>query len=151
MIESSLPPLGIGGKGHHLRRITAQAISTLEINAPAYGGRHPAAVTFLAYLNAAVTAVTALLPIAGTMTFTPTAKSYSIAAGAAQAGPSLARGKGNDGSLAYTSASPSIATVNAATGAVTPLTAGTSVITASVAAYGGFLASTKTYIATVTA
>lgn len=152
MIETALPSPLIGGKGHHLRRLLANVISDLEITAPAYGGRHPAAVTLKATLDAAVTAVTALLPVTdGTMAFAPTAKSYSIAAGAAQAGPVLSRASGNDGVVNYTSGTPANATVNAATGQVTPLIAGTSVITATTPAYGGFAQSTKTYVATITA
>lgn len=150
MYASDLPMMTIGG-GARLRSAMAQSIKSLQINAGLYGGRHPLAPEIITFLNAAITAATALLPVAGTMTFNPTAKSYSIAGGVAQAGPILNRGTGNDGAVTYTSGTPANATVNATTGAVTPKAAGTSVIMASVAAYGGFLASTKTYVATITA
>lgn len=58
MRETDLPSPRIGGKGHHLRRISAQAISQLEISAPAYpNGQHPSATdlaTFFAACKAAV-------------------------------------------------------------------------------------------------
>jgi hypothetical protein len=149
MRESDLPSPDIGGKGFHLRRITAQAISQLQVGN--YGnGRHPAAVALSAFFAAAKAAADALLPAAPTTSFTPTAKTYTIAGGAAQAGPTLAKG-GSDGAVTYTSATPSVATVNSATGAINPISAGTSVITAAIAASGGYLAATRTYTATVTA
>ncbi len=150
MRESDLPSPMIGGKGHHLRRITAQSISSLQVNAAAYGGKHPAAVTLAAFLTASLGAVNALMPVAPTgVVFTPTAKTYSIAAGKA-AGPTLSKG-GSGGKVTYFSATPAVAAVDPATGKVTPLTVGTSVITASIEASGGYLAATKTYLATVTA
>lgn len=150
MRESDLPSPGIGGKGHHLRRIAAQAISQLEISAPAYGGSSPASVALSAFFAACKAGADALAPVAPTLAFTPTAKSYSIAAGAGQAGPALSTG-GSGGAVTYSSGTPANATVNPATGAVTPLIAGTSVITATIAANGGYLGTTQTYIATVTA
>lgn len=150
MIESALPNPGIGGKGFHLRRMLASAVSSLEVSKAAYGGRHPSAPALKATLDAAVAAVTAMLPAADAMTFNPTAKSYSIAGGALQVGPVLNRAPGNLGIVTYTSSDPTKATVNSA-GRVTPLAAGSTTITATSPVYGGFLASTKTYVATVTA
>jgi hypothetical protein len=63
MIETSLPSPNIGGKGHHLRRIAAQAISYIEMNAPNYtgavgvAGRHPSADELKAFFDACSTAV----------------------------------------------------------------------------------------------
>lgn len=52
MRESDLPSPSIGGKGYHLRRIAANAISQLEISAPAYGGTHPDATKLRAFFSA---------------------------------------------------------------------------------------------------
>jgi hypothetical protein len=44
MRETALPSPNIGGRGHHLRRVAAQAISQIEVIAPNYpGGLHPQA------------------------------------------------------------------------------------------------------------
>lgn len=64
MRESSLPSPDIGGKGHHLRRIAAQAISQLEVVAPKYaGGKHPSATKLRAFFSACANA---LIPIDAT-------------------------------------------------------------------------------------
>lgn len=149
MRETALPSPKIGARGHHLRRLVALAVSSLQ-SAAYSNGRHPAAVTLSAFLASAKTATDLLLPAVPVLAFTPSAKSYSIAVGAAQAGPALAKG-GSGGAVTYTSATPAKCTINATTGAVTPLTTGTSVITASIAANGGYAATTQTYTATVTA
>jgi hypothetical protein len=149
MRESDLPSPMIGGKGHHLRRISAQSISQMEINSYS-NGRHPHAKALSDFFTACATALASLVPVAPVMAFTPTSKSYSIAAGASQAGPALNKG-GSEGVVTYTSATPAKATVDPVTGAVTPIATGTSVITASITDSGGFLAGTQTYIATVTA
>jgi hypothetical protein len=53
MRESDLPSPDIGGKGHHLRRISAAAISQIQVNAPAYaGGLHPSATKLRAFFSA---------------------------------------------------------------------------------------------------
>lgn len=148
MRETDLPTPGIGGKGYHLRRILAQGISSIQVNAYA-NGKHPAAVTLSAFLADAKTAVDLLLPVDPVLSFTPSAKTYSIAAGAT-AGPVLAKG-GSEGTVTYSSATPAKATVDPVTGVVTPVATGTSVITASIAASGGYNAKTVTYTATVTA
>lgn len=151
MRETDLPSPSIGGKGHHLRRIAVNAISQVQISATAYtNGRHPNAQALSDFFTAAATALAGLVPVAPVVSFTPSAKSYSLAAGANQAGPVLAKG-GSEGIVTYSSGTPAKATVNPTTGAVTPVATGTSVITASIAASGGFLASTVTYTATVTA
>lgn len=148
MRETALPSPKIGARGHHLRRLVALAVSSLQTAAYS-NGRHPAAVTLSAFLASAKTATDLLLPVAPVLAFTPSAKSYSIAAGPT-AGPALAVG-GYLGSPIYSSATPAKATVNSATGVVTGVATGTSVITATVPARGGFLGATQTYIATVTA
>lgn len=151
MRESDLPSPSIGGKGHHLRRISANAIGQIEIAATGYSnGRHPQAQKLKDYFDACSAALTNLVPVAPTLAFTPTSKSYSLAAGANQAGPTLNKG-GSEGVVTYTSGTPATCTVDPKTGAITPVATGTSVITASVADSGGFLAATKTYTATVTA
>ncbi|WP_221795915.1 hypothetical protein [Aquisediminimonas sediminicola] len=148
MRESALSSPNIGALGYHLRRIAAQAVSYVQVNQYA-NGRHPSAVQLSAFLAEVKTAVDLLLPVDPVLAFTPSAKSYSIAAGVT-AGPALAKG-GSEGIVTYSSATPAKCTVNALTGAITPLTTGTSVITASVAASGGYNAKTVTYVATVTA
>ena len=62
MRESDLPSPKIGGRGHHLRRVAALAISQLEIAAPGYGGKHPAAADLAAFFDACKTAADALKP-----------------------------------------------------------------------------------------
>ena len=62
MRETDLPSPNIGGKGYHLRRIAAQAISQLEVSAPAYGGSHPSATSLAAFFNAAKAAADAIKP-----------------------------------------------------------------------------------------
>lgn len=52
MRDIDLPSPAIGGKGHHLRRICAQAISQLQIAAPGYGGTHPQATYLRAFFSA---------------------------------------------------------------------------------------------------
>jgi hypothetical protein len=48
--ESDLPSPAIGGKGFHLRRIAADAISSIQKTAPAYAdGYHPNAATLKAF------------------------------------------------------------------------------------------------------
>lgn len=56
---------------------------------------------------------------------------------------------GSDGTVTYTSSDPSVATVDASTGAVTPLAIGTTTITASVPQTSNFSAATATYELTV--
>lgn len=149
MRETDLPSPVIGGRGHHLRRIAAQSVSQLQVASTAYGnGRHPSATTLAAFFQACLDAATLLLPAVSIPTFTPSAKSYSIAAGAT-VGPVLAP-VGHTGVPVYTSATPARATVNAATGFVTGVSVGTSVITATFPANGGYALTTITYVATVT-
>lgn len=57
MREFDLPSPNIGGKGHHLRRIAAQAISYIQVNAPAFGGTHPHASDLRAFFSACANAV----------------------------------------------------------------------------------------------
>jgi hypothetical protein len=63
MRETDLPSPGVGGKGHHLRRVAANCISQLEVSAPHYaGGVHPNATTLAAFFTAAQAALTPILP-----------------------------------------------------------------------------------------
>lgn len=58
MREDQLPSPGIGGKSHHLRRMAAQAISFIEVVAPAYpSGKHPQADELKKFFDACSTAV----------------------------------------------------------------------------------------------
>lgn len=156
MRDFDLPSPNIGAKGHHLRRIAAAAISYIQVTASNHaGGLHPSASALRAFFSACADnlavydASTATENNVAVPTFTPTAKTYSIAAGAT-AGPVLNK-DGHPGVVTYSSGTPANATVNAATGVITPLVAGTSVITASIAAAPGWDAVTKTYTATVEA
>ena len=64
MREFDLPSPNIGGKGHHLRRIAANAISQLEIAATGYaGGKHPNATDLRKFFSAAADA---LIPLDAT-------------------------------------------------------------------------------------
>lgn len=64
MRETDLPSPGIGGKGHHLRRIAANAISQLQVVAPNYpGGLHPSASSLRSFFSACANA---LIPIDAT-------------------------------------------------------------------------------------
>lgn len=67
MRESDLPSPAIGGKGHHLRRIAANAISQLQISATGYSdGKHPAATSLRAFFSAAADALTPIDATPGT-------------------------------------------------------------------------------------
>lgn len=151
MRETSLPSPGIGGKGYHLRRIAANAISQLELVAPRYPNSvHPDAATLEAFFAACAAGVDAIDGVVPTLSFTP-AMQASIAAGP-QAGLVLNVG-GSAGAVAYTSSVPAKATVHATTGVVTPVATGTTVITATIAAdaANNFKASSITYTVTVVA
>lgn len=52
MREFDLPSPSIGGKGHHLRRIAATAISYIQVQAVARGGTHPSASKLRAFFSA---------------------------------------------------------------------------------------------------
>lgn len=150
MRDKDLPTPNIGHKGWALRRSAVVALGHLQSSRDRLNKRHPQAAALSAFFAACKAASDAMLAVAPTVSFTPSSKSYSLAAGAAQAGPALARG-GYTGRVEYSSATPAKATVDALTGAVTPVATGTSVITATFPAAGGFLAATVTYVATVTA
>ena len=62
MLETDLPNPGNDSKSHHVRRVIYQAIRMLQVHAPAYGGRHPAAVELHAFLMSAVEATLKLIP-----------------------------------------------------------------------------------------
>lgn len=155
MREFDLPSPGIGGMGHHLRRIAAKAISYIQVNAPAHGGTHPSASALRAFFSGCANALapydasTSTENTVAVPTFNPTAKSFTVAAGAT-AGPVLNK-DGHPGVVSYSSATPAKATVDATTGVITAVGVGTSVITATIAAAPGWDAVTKTYTATVTA
>lgn len=57
MREFDLPSPSIGGKGHHLRRIAAAAISYIQVNAPAHGGTHPMAGKLRKFFSACADAL----------------------------------------------------------------------------------------------
>lgn len=60
MRDSTLPSPNIGGTGHHLRRVSAKAISQIEITASKYTGGKPAqAATLKAFFDAASAALAA--------------------------------------------------------------------------------------------
>lgn len=150
MLEFALPSPNIGAKGYHLRRLCAAVISYIECNARNYtSGNHPEASTLKAFFDACSAALNDYVQLVPVPTFSPTAKTYSIAAGAT-VGPTLTKG-GSDKDAVYTSSDPTKATVNASTGFVTGVAVGTSTITATIPAGAGYEAVTKTYVATVTA
>lgn len=62
MRESDLPSPNIGARGFHLRRVAAQAISQLEVVAPAYGGTHPEAQALADFFTACANALADILP-----------------------------------------------------------------------------------------
>lgn len=148
MRETDLPSPGIGGKGHHLRRIAANAISQMAVAGPKYTTQqHPAAAALKAFFDACSAACALLDLITPVISFTPTSKAYSIASGAT-AGPTLAKG-GSAGAAVYTSSDVTKATVNSSTGAVTGVAVGTCTITATVAANGAYRQGIGTYVATI--
>jgi uncharacterized protein YjdB len=150
MQEFDLPSPDIGGKGHHLRRIAAQAINYVQTHEAAYeDGIHPSAETLTDFFTACVTALEDSLLIFPVVSFTPTVKSFSIAAGAT-AGPTLGKG-GSAATPVYSSSDTSIATVNSSTGAVTGVAVGTCTINVSLPATATYRARTWSYIATVAA
>lgn len=58
MREFDLPTPGIGGKGHHLRRIAAQAISQIQVNAQGRAGtKHPLATDLRRFFSACADAL----------------------------------------------------------------------------------------------
>lgn len=151
MQDYELPSPDIGGKGFHLRRIAANAITQNEISALNYtGGVHPSRTVFAKFFASCLDAVLGSNYITPMLAFTPDFKSYSIAGGAAQAGPALAL-DGSAGAVTYTSSDVTKATVNSATGAITPLVAGTTRIVASIAATATYRAFSRSYLATITA
>jgi hypothetical protein len=150
MRETDLPSPDIGGKGHILRRLVSNAINSLAVSAPHYTtGAHPKAASLAAFLTAAAVKAAYQGLINPVLSFTPTAKTYSIATGAT-AGPTLGKG-GSTGAATYTSSNPTKATVNSTTGAVTGLVAGTVTITVVVAADATYRDATSSYVATITA
>lgn len=56
MRDIDLPSPGIGGTGHHLRRITAKAISYIQVN-KRVDGTHPLASSLRAFFTAAADAL----------------------------------------------------------------------------------------------
>lgn len=149
MIAQNLPHADRGGAGMELRKLAAKVISSLELAAMAYpGGVHPDNGNLLAFFNACADATAADGKITPTLTFTPGAKTFSVAAGAT-AGPTYA--DDSPGAVTYSSSVPGVATVNSATGAVTGVAPGTTLITASVVASGSYRPSLRSYVATVTA
>jgi hypothetical protein len=53
MREFDLPSPGIGGMGHHLRRVSAKAVSYIQVNAPAFAsGKHPNATDLRKFFSA---------------------------------------------------------------------------------------------------
>jgi uncharacterized protein YjdB len=129
MQEASLPSPNIGAKGYHLRRISANAISHLEVTALGYAnGQSPAAAAVAAFFTACAAAATEAGKPNPVLTLTP-----QTSTGAAGSTQQLTLGKGGStGAATYTSSKPSVATVNSA-GLVTRVATGTAVITASVA------------------
>lgn len=150
MIETNLPSPSIGGKGHHLRRIAANAISQMEVSAPNYtGGAHPNQYLLANFFLAAADGALADGLTAPQASFAAGAATFSVATGAT-AGPALDAG-GSAGAVTYSSSATGTATVNSATGVVTGVAPGTCFITAAVAANGIYRARTIRYKAVVTA
>lgn len=150
MRTENLPSPGIGPMSLELRKIAAQALSRLETVAPRYtNGANPAGTALATFFTACATAATETAKQAPAATFTPAAKTYSIAAGAT-AGPTLAKG-GSTGAATYTSLNPAVATVNSATGAVTGVSVGSALIQVDIAGDATYKAWTRVYTATVTA
>lgn len=52
MREFDLPSPNIGSKGYHLRRVAANAVSYIQVNAKAFGGTHPNATALRAFFSA---------------------------------------------------------------------------------------------------
>ncbi len=124
MQDHDLPSPDIGGKGFHLRRIAAQAISQQEISASNYtGGQHPQAQTLAKFFAAAADAAYADGLIQPVFSATPQSITKTNGSGAA-AGATIGK-DGSSATLGFTSSNVGVATVHATTGFVTPVGVGT--------------------------
>ncbi len=149
MRETSLPSPNIGGKGHHLRRIAAQAISALEIIAPKYStGVHPEAKSLARFFGKSMDGAAA----DGLITPVPsiTGDRVSVAVSATSAAPTLDK-NGSAGAASWSSSATGTATVNASTGAVTGVAAGTAWLICTLAATATYRAITVRFPIRVTA
>lgn len=149
MQDHDLPSPDIGGKGFHLRRVAAQAISQQEISAVSYGGgQHPSAQTLAKFFAACSDAAYAdglITPILGA---TPQFLSKANGSGAA-AGATIDKG-GSAATAAFSSSNVGVATVNASTGFVTPVGVGTCRIIVTLPMTATYRAGTFSYPFTVT-
>lgn len=153
MRETALPSPGIGGKGHHLRRIAAQAISALEIIAPKYStGIHPEQTALARFFARCLDAAAHADTGAGLITPVPsiTGNRVSVAVGATSAAPTLDK-DGSAATAAWTSSNAGVATVNGTTGAVTGVAAGSAFLILSLPATATYRAFTRRFPITVTA
>jgi hypothetical protein len=150
MRETDLPSPNVGGKGFHLRRIAAAAVSQFEVSAAGYtNGVHPESQTLANFFTSAADFAAADGLLTPQATATPNNKTYSVAAGAT-AGPTVSAG-GSAGAVSYTSSNTGVATVNSGTGAVTGVAPGTCWIIVAIAATATYRAWTFRYKAVVTA
>jgi hypothetical protein len=147
MQEASLPSPDTGANGYHLRRISAKAISALEVVAMSYpAGAHPGAQKLADFFTACAVAAATIGKAIPVLTLTPPTSSFAVAAT-----QQLTLGKGgSSGAATYSSSDPAVATVNSA-GLVTGVAAGTAVITANVAEGSAHKAGSITASVTVTA
>lgn len=91
MIESTLPSPNIGSRGYHLRRVSAQSISQLEVSAQSYtGGVHPDAATLKAFFTACANACDAMI----TPTTAPTNTAVPTITGTPKVGVALTGANG---------------------------------------------------------
>jgi len=145
MQEASLPSPRIGAKGHHLRRIAANAISHLEVTAMSYpDGAAPSATAVADFFTACLAAAQTAGKPNPVLTLTP-----QTSTGAVASTQQLTLGKGGStGAATYSSSNPAVATVNAS-GLVTRVAVGSATITATVAEATGFKARSITATVTV--
>lgn len=145
MRDTDLPTPGFGSKSQHLRRISANAISAMQVTAPRYAlGNHPGAAGLKAFFDACSAAAAELGKNDAILTFTiaddtlaPTETSQTT----------VDKG-GSAGAATYSTSDAAVATVNAS-GLVTAVAAGTATITVSVAATATYRAVAATLTVTV--
>lgn len=142
MKEASLPSPGVGAKSMHLRRIAANAISSLEKVASKYSnGINPNAAALSTFFAACKAAADALAKAIPAMTFTTAGGATSVAVAGTLA-TTVVKG-GSSGAVTYSSSDTAIATVNGS-GVITGVRAGPVIITATMAEGAGHQAASRT-------
>jgi len=149
MREVDLPSPGIGSKSMHLRRIAANTISYMEVNAAkSVGGVASEGVKLKAFFDACAAAALELTKIMPLMSVTTAGGVKTVAVGATLA-TTVNKG-GSAGAVTYSSSNTAVATVNSS-GVITGVAVGNVVITATMAGTATYRASNASVGVSVTA